>query len=102
MKKLAIVRTKSQLCLDIEVRCKRMSTAYRHFYEAIKVAQENGAFGDYNLVDDILINPEELDWRYNTPICNDMEGAGYVVGMYPVDNHNWYLWANVTRERMMM
>lgn len=33
MKKFTITRTKSMICLDMEVRCKRMSTAYRHFYD---------------------------------------------------------------------
>ena len=102
MKKLAITRTKSMICLDMEVRCKRMSTAYRHFYQAIEQAQKDGAFGSYDLTSDILVKPEECDWRYNTPICNSMEENGYVVGMMEPDNNNWYLWANVTYKRMTM
>lgn len=47
MKKLTITRTKSMLCLDMEVRCKRMSTAYRHFYKAVEQAQKDGAFDFY-------------------------------------------------------
>lgn len=99
MKKLSIVRAKSMLCLDMEVRCKRMSTAYRHFYKAIEWAQRDGAFGAYDLTSDILVKPEECDWRYNTPFHNNMEETGYIVWMEPVDN-GWYLWANVTYKRI--
>lgn len=102
MKKLTITKTKSMLCLDMEVRCKRMSTAYRHFYKAIEQAQKEGAFDSYDLVGDILVKPEECDWRYNTPFHKDMEETGYVVWMEPTDNDNWYLWANVTYKRMEM
>lgn len=100
MKKLSITKTKSMLCIDMEVRCKRMSTAYRHFYNAVKAAQEDGAFGDYDLVGDILIKPEECDWRYNTPLHKAMEETGYVVWLEPTDNNNWYLWANVANKRV--
>ena len=100
MKKLSITRTKSMLCIDMDVRCKRMSTAYRHFYNAVKAAQEDGAFGEYDLVGDILTKPEELDWQYNSPLFNDMENTGYVVRMEPTDDNNWYLWVNVTYKRM--
>lgn len=100
MKKLSITKTKFMLCIDMEVRCKRMSTAYRHFYNAVKSAQEDGAFGDYDLVGDILIKPEELDWQYDSPLFKDMENTGYVVWMEPTDNDNWYLWANVSNKRV--
>ena len=69
-----------------------MSTAYRHFYRAIEQAQKDGAFGDYDLVGDILIKPEECDWRYNTPFHNNMEETGYVVWMEPVDKSNCSGW----------
>ncbi len=101
MKKFTITKTKSMICLDIEVRCKRMSTAYRHFYQAIEQAQKDGAFGSYDLTSDVLVKPEECDWRYNTPIHDDIENTGYCVGLYPINN-GWYLWANVTYKRMTM
>lgn len=38
-----------------------MSTAYRHFYKAVEATQKDGAFGNYDLVDDILKKPNEVD-----------------------------------------
>jgi len=102
MKKLNIVKTKTQLCLDMETRCKRASTAYRRFYNAIETVQKDGAFGGYDLLNDLLIKPDELDWQYNTPIQNDIEGTGYVVGIEELDDDYWYLWISVTRKRMVM
>ena len=98
-------RSKDYLSIDMNSTCRSEKAAYENFYKAVEQAFKDGKFGDYNIVDDLLIKPNEFDSKTNNPFylnenTKQMDDVGYC-GTMESNEDSHYIWFNVTNERML-
>ena len=100
------------ISMDMMLSTKSEKVAYKRFRKALMQAQENGEFGDYNLIEDTWIIPaEEYDGKDNSPWLSRWmpeseyhtayQQHGYFVGVEIIDDGLFYMWLNVSKARMM-
>jgi hypothetical protein len=96
-----IDQNERRIAIDMIVTAKTEKTAYKKFYNALAQAQENGFFGEYDLVNDILaIAPDEYDDEINSPWVREYEDFGYKVELEWQDENTIYVSAMVKSERV--
>jgi hypothetical protein len=108
---LYIDKNDRRISIDMMLSTKSEKVAYKRFRKALIQAQENGEFGDYDLITDTWIVPsEEYDGKDNCPWLNRWmpeseyhtayQQYGYFAGIEIIDDGLYYIWLNVSKSRM--